>query len=462
MTLQFDSLVRDPVHGDIPLTAEELRVLDTAEMQRLRGVRQLGTAYLVYPGAQHTRFEHSLGTCHLVQRVVEGINQARAQDPATLGSFDADELRILRLAALVHDCGHIPFGHNIEDQTGLLPRHDRPEHFAHLLGNGTELGRALAATGVRDEVLATLAPNAVPGLPTVPVSWREMISGTVDADTLDYLLRDAHYTGLHLQYDPRVFNVFRLDRASQRVFVNLARKGYLREALLSEIVRCLEARFYFSERVYFHHAKVAAGALIAKAVEIGLVHGGLTHADLQATTDFGLLDLLAQAPVSDLEQRERLQFYLSAFHSRRLPKRIGVYPMYENHEVQDALIDRFYGPGSFEERQRLEARLGEAVRFAVGREVPVLVYCPAGSMQLKEARLLVRWPGQGELRPLSDYADQVPRLGDLNRSYTEGWKFYVFAMTDDTKALDALRELCREEFPGATSVLSARQSSTDG
>ena len=89
--LKFDNIVRDPVHGDIPLTAEELQILDTPEMQRLRNVRQLGAAYLVYPGAHHSRFEHSIGTAHLVSRLVTAINAVRADriDNQTLSSDDA-------------------------------------------------------------------------------------------------------------------------------------------------------------------------------------------------------------------------------------------------------------------------------------------------------------------------------------------------------------------------------------
>src|SRR5437762_6595500 len=97
------SVVRDPVHGDVHLTSEELALLDTPQMQRLRGVRQLGTAYLVYPGAQHTRFEHSIGTLHLTSRLVEAVNRNRELAPDGLLGIADDEERILRAAALVHD-----------------------------------------------------------------------------------------------------------------------------------------------------------------------------------------------------------------------------------------------------------------------------------------------------------------------------------------------------------------------
>lgn len=453
--LRYETIVRDPVHGDVALTREEMRVLDTVEMQRLRDVRQLGAAYLVYPGAQHSRFEHSIGTAHLATRMVSEINAARdrAAD-GRLGGYDEHELRIVRLAALVHDVTHLPFGHNIEDQTGLLPRHDVPERFAALLCGDGELARALAATGVRDEVMAVLAPEtAAPGR-EAPHHWRALVSGTIDADMLDYLARDALFTGLKLEYDPRIFGVFRVDRRSQRLYVDLGRQGYLKEAVLSEVIRCLEARYYFSERVYFHHAKIAAGSLISKAVEIGLLAGGLGFDELQRSTDAGLFERLGRARVEDPFLAERLGRYLDALAHRRLPRRVAVYPVYANEPIQADMIARFFGAGSAAERRATERAMSDELRRRRGRDVPVLLYCPAGHMQLKQAKLLVQWPGQEGLAPLSDYRTEVPRVGDLEQSYTRMWKFYVHALTDDPEDLAAAAAVCADFFPRAVNVLA--------
>ena len=119
-------ILRDPVHGDIELTREEMRVLDPPQFQRLRGVKQLGTAYLVFPGAMHSRFEHSVGTMHMTDRLTTAVNRNGQLAPTEFRSVDDEERRVLRFAALLHDVTHIPFGHNFEDQTGLLERHDTP------------------------------------------------------------------------------------------------------------------------------------------------------------------------------------------------------------------------------------------------------------------------------------------------------------------------------------------------
>jgi len=447
-----DRILRDPVHGDVPLTDEEMRVLDTPEMQRLRHVRQLGVTYLVYPGAQHARFEHSVGTAHLVGLMVEGIERAARRRGATSPVYDRDALRTLRLAALVHDATHLPFGHNIEDQTGLLPRHDRPERFAWLLSDETELGRLLGELGARDEVLSVLAPEAVGR--EAPSCRRELVSGTIDADLLDYLARDALFTGLRLGYDPRIFGVFEAEGPEGRLFVDLGRQGYLKEAVLSEIVRCLEARFYFSERVYYHHAKISAGVLVAKAVEIALLEGALSFEDLQRATDAGLLERLHRIEVRDPERRRRMAAFLEALARRRLPKRVAVYPAYANPGVQEELVRRFFGAGSADERRRVEEGMTADLARRVGEEVPMTLYCPAGHMQLKQARILVRWPGREDLAPLHAFRDEVPRLEDLERSYARSWKFYVHALSDRPAVLRHAAEVAAEWFPEARNVLA--------
>ncbi|MDP7061626.1 MAG: HD domain-containing protein [Planctomycetota bacterium] len=452
--LRFEGIIRDPVHGDIPLTSEELQVLDTAEMQRLRNVRQLGATHLIYPGAQHSRFEHSIGTAHLATRMAESVNNVRdSQSDGRLDGYDAHGLRIIRLAALVHDATHLPFGHNIEDQTGLLPRHDTPARFEKMFSEQTDLGRALRKTGAHHDVLSILAPDLVSDHASAPPHWRGLVSGTIDADMLDYLARDAMFTGLKLEYDPRIFNVFRVHRRSQELFVDLGRKGYLKEAVLSEVVRCLEARFYFSERVYYHHAKVAAGSLVAKAVEIVLLEQAVTFEQLQSATDSSLFELLAGAEIKDARRRALLDTYLLAWSRRKLPKRAAVYPVYANASFQQDLINRFFGAGSAEERRATERRMTESLAKRVGREIPIMLYCPSGQMQLKQAKMLVRWPGDSHLTRLSDHSSEIPRLADLENSYTRMWKFYVHALTNDSSELAAAGEVCAEYFPQATNVL---------
>ncbi|MBL8861622.1 MAG: HD domain-containing protein [Planctomycetes bacterium] len=448
------SVIRDPVHGDVHLTDEEMRVLDTPEMQRLRGIRQLGTAYLVFPGALHTRFDHSIGSLHMARAVIESVNRNFELDPAASVAIGEEEARVVRIAALVHDVTHVPFGHSIEDQDGIFGRHDLPHRFQGLLGKRTVLGRVLADLGVADDVLAIL--EASERARAIPPYWRQIVGGTLASDILDYLARDAYFTGLKLAVDPRITGYLKVDRATQNLYVDLAKHDLLREDILSEVVRLLEARYHFSERVYYHHAKVAAGALVARAVETALASGALREEDFYTQTDASVLDLLERGVErAPRAARERVRDLVTRFRERRLPKRACVFPAYENAAHQESLVGRFFAPGGAAARQELEARIADTARFATGREVDVIVYCPARAMQLKEARMHVRWPGVPGVAPLAQFQARVPRLADLEAGYRNLWKFYVFADAP-ADALPKVAEIAEAELAPAVNAYRPR------
>ena len=450
------SVLRDPVHGDIYLTHEELRLLDTQEMQRLRGIRQLGAAYLVFPGAVHTRFEHSIGTVHMAQKLIDSVNMSFQLDPAGTLPVSEEETRVIRVAALLHDVTHVPHGHSLEDQDGLFERHDSAYRYERMFAPSRALGRVLRDLGLHDQIISVLTRPGTPGRDDVPAYWGQMIGGTIAADILDYLARDAYFTGLKVAVDERVASYFKVDRTTGNLYIDLAKRDLLREDILSEIVRLLDSRYTFSERVYYHHAKVAAGALVARAVELCVRAQVLSEEDLYDCTDESLLESLLQASgrsqdqdlaltVSDLVQRYR---------QRKLYKRACVFPRYENEQAQEELTTRFFASGGAARRIETEARIAELVHFATGQQVKIIIYCPAQRMQLKEARIHVLWPGADSVEPIAAYADRVPRLNDLSRAYRDLWKFYVLADSSDPMILRKVQEVAAAELSGASNVYS--------
>jgi hypothetical protein len=277
----------------------------------------------------------------------------------------------------------------------------------------------------------------------------------VASDILDYLARDAYFTGLKFSVDSRVTSYFKIDRASGNLFIDLTKHDLLREDILSEIVRLLEARYYFSERVYYHHAKVVAGAMVARAVELALSEGAVSEEDFYDQTDASILDLLERRMEGKSpEIRRRAIALCESFRSRKLYKRACVFPRYQNEEFQTELVARFFAEGGAANRRDAEERIADLVRFATGSEVDIIVYCPARRMQLKEARIHVRWPGEEGVHPLARFAERVPRLSDLERSYRDLWKFYVFADTDDPALLAKVREIAVDELGQATNAYS--------
>src|SRR3954469_12229908 len=170
-------LIRDAVHGDIEMGSFEVELIDTPEFQRLRGIKQLGTAYLVFPSAMHTRFEHSLGTSWMAQRILGVIKRTQ--------TVAADEEQIIRVAALLHDITHIPFGHTLEDERRVLPRHDKDEERVDYFLRTSTVGRILKREGIQEAVLGTIKGS--------DSFASDIVGGAISADLLDYLRRDTYF-----------------------------------------------------------------------------------------------------------------------------------------------------------------------------------------------------------------------------------------------------------------------------
>jgi HD superfamily phosphohydrolase len=401
-------LIRDPVHGDVWLSPLEERVLDLPDVQRLRGIKQLGTAHLVYPGCVHTRFDHSLGVNALAKRIVESVRLAGTPVPVELEQH-------IGVAALLHDVTHVPYGHTLEDERCLFPRHDKGARLRMLL-DGT-LGEGLSALGVRDEVAAMLGAPA--SRVATPPAWaRQVVASTIDADLLDYLRRDSYFAGLAQNYDDRVFRYFVVEDG--QLAINMTKHGMERPDARSETVQLLRTRYFLTERVYYHHTKVAAGAMVSKAVELAREHGVLREDELLRLTDGQLFERLRCVPTSAAPD-PRIVALVERLERRALLKRGYVIsaltvPVLERR----ALVERFHdvAHARHEAEQELARHLG-------CDPAEVIIYCPALTV-MKEAAALVHTPA-GLVR-LNDSAGQPDReIEALEARYAALWRLYVFA-----------------------------------
>ncbi len=365
-------ILRDAVWGDLELEGELVDLLQCAELQRLRWIRQLGTAN---------------------------------------------------------------FGHTFEDERRIFPRHDGPERTAHFLGEGTQLGQSLAALGLRQPLLGFFGAGGTPPPPLVS----DLVSGTICSDLLDYLARDAFFTGIRRTYDERLFRYFAL--RDGRLVLRLAKGGLRREDAFSEVVHLLRLRYTLTERVYFHHAKVSSGALISKLVERA-VKGGLVVEDLYRLGDEGLLNLLGDRYAPRDAVLGRL---LGDLRARRLPKRAYVLTRRVGDALQEDLIARFHRDPA--QREGLEAELERDLGLEPGE---VIIYCPARGMAQKEARVRVE-VGDGEVVSLADL--ELREVEDLLEKHQDLWKFYVFVSARHDAARARLAALCEERF-GVPSELS--------
>jgi len=296
-------IIRDPLWKNIRVDPLALRLVDTPAFQRLRYVRQLGLAYLVYPGASHSRFEHALGAYHLAQRAL-----ALFAERGMEREISPDACRIVRCAAMLHDIGHYPFSHALEEIGAL--HHE-------------EVARPLITTGAVAAVLREeLGPDAperimalIRGRSSSPLQG--LISGSLDLDKIEYLKRDAFMCGVNYgDIDvERLLDSLQLVRdETGDSTVGISEKG------LSALESLLFAKYQMYRNVYWHHAVRSATAMYKRLVEGALRAGSLDAATLAAFTDEGLLHELAQRAPTPL---------LAALRERRLYKRLFECPAAE-------------------------------------------------------------------------------------------------------------------------------------
>jgi len=400
-------LIRDPIHGDVGLSPLEERVLDFPEIQRLRGIKQLGTASLVYPGCVHTRFDHSLGVNALSKRIVAAARESGTQ-------VESELEQLIGAGALLHDVTHVPFGHTLEDERRLFPRHDKGTRLVRLFAG--PLGKRLEALGLK-EPLAALLGIAGGASAAVPAWARQVIASTIDADLLDYLRRDAYFAGLAATYDDRIFRYFCVE--DDQLVINMTKHGMERPDARSETVQLLRLRYFLTERVYYHHTKVTAGAMISKAVELAQEHGVLNEDELLQLNDWTLLQRLRQIPTAALPEPHIVQL-ADRIERRALLKRgYVVSALSVPPEGRQALVTRFHeSPRNRREAEELLAR-------EIGCEPSeVIVYCPALTV-MKEAAALVRTP-KG-IRPLNAIDEESSaEIRALEARHAGLWRLYVF------------------------------------
>jgi len=261
--------IKDPVHGYVEVEAELLPLLDSPPVQRLRHVKQLGFSYLVYPGANHTRFEHSLGTMHLATILARHL----ALDPA--------DVLLIGAAGLLHDIGHGPFSHTSEAFLSEFAGHDHHQ-VDHLLGEPA------LASAIEE---ADLDPAAISALIRGEHPLADLIHGDLDADRMDYLLRDAHYTGVP-------YGTVDAQRLIQSSILHEGGLG-IGESGVQAAESLLIARTLMRPAVYFHHTSRIATSMLTLALcehAASGASGASREEDLRAIPlldDAGLCQVLA-------------------------------------------------------------------------------------------------------------------------------------------------------------------------
>jgi HD superfamily phosphohydrolase len=391
--------IKDPVHGYVYITEAEKAIIDSYPMQRLRRLRQLAGSEYVYPGANHTRFEHCIGVMYLAGKVVE--------NPNISGVVSDEEVDMARAAALLHDVGHGPFSHVFE-QLLIRDLDKTHEDITSWIIEKSELRDRVAKMGYVPEEVGKLAVGKLhkPGKAFLD----QIISSAVDVDKQDFIVRDTFHTGAEYGF----IDVFRLIHALDVLGEDLA----VEVGALSALEAFMIARIESFKSIYFHRVGRAAQIMLAMAMEQANEELGLTAfktpEEYMEMDDYTVWSALkhcekSKGIIADLEQRRMLKCaYERTFYQK------------------DMMVSNIFGREAY--RRQMQSEIAkeagvdtEAVVIDVPT-VPSVPYHHAVLMESMEIPVFSRTPSGGKaLQRLSDISKIFETLkGFMNilRVYT--------------------------------------------
>ncbi len=380
--------IRDAIHRNIALSGLEFALLDTSEVQRLRRIKQLGFTYLVYPSATHTRFEHSLGVMHIAGRVAQALG------------LDKESVELLRVCGLLHDVGHAPFSHTAEWIVEKFTQKPHEQVSEEIISRSA-ISDILSDNGIEKSDVADLLGGRLK-----PAS--DILSSDLDADRMDYLMRDSHYTGV-------AYGVVDLERMISTLKLHnnqlvLAGGTQAAESLL-------RARFLMYPSVYEHHTARIAEGMFSHAVERLLEDKIISAGDLSRLDDVDLVSILRGSKGYAKEMMDRID-------SRRLFKRALVLG---RTELGKPSVQKLVGlKQDYKVVERVEREIAEGAGLEHGQVLlDILDPLYANGVDLKILK-------DRKLYNASEISTSIRTLQEAQWDY---WFAYVFAPADSVEAV---------------------------
>jgi HD superfamily phosphohydrolase len=398
--------IKDPVHGYVYITEAEKEIIDSYPMQRLRRLRQLAGSEYVYPGANHTRFEHCVGVMYLAGKVVENPNVSRM--------VTDEEMDMTRIAGLMHDVGHGPFSHVFEQL--LIKDLDKThEDITSWIIEKGELSDKIAKMGYKPEEVGKLAVGKLHK--SGKAFLDQIISSAVDVDKQDFIVRDTFHTGAEYGF----IDVFRLIHALDVLGEDLA----VEQGALSALEAFMIARIESFKSIYFHRVGRAAQIMLAMAMEKADEELGLTAfktpEEYLAMDDYTVWAALktctaSKSIIDDLEKRHMLKCaYERTFYEK------------------DAMVSNIFGREAYRRQMQSEIANEAGVETAAVMidvpTVPSVPYHHAVLMQSMEIPVFSR----------SQVGKKTPyRLSDISK-IIENLKGFINILRVYTNAADRIK-----------------------
>lgn len=406
--------IRDPIHGYIFANAQEREVIDTSIVQRLRRIRQLAGCHLVYPGGQHSRFEHVIGCMFLAGRVGAVLESREF-------GFGRESTLKLRIAALLHDVGHGPFSHMFEEV--LAGKTDvTHEDMTQRIIRGTEIGDILRSHGFSKSEISDLA---VGKSKKEKRFMNEVIGGGLSVDIMDYLLRDSYFTGV--EYGK--VDIHRIINSFQVVGQELA----ISQAAVFAFEALMISRYQMFRAVYFHRTVRAAELMLIKSMILADKALNLTDLSLpnylSLTDEITLERIMTVDPAGDKELKLAKKLAID-YQRRRLLKCV----FEQTVQMRDSFLSSIFNQRRF--RESLEAQIADRAGVDIGDvwvDVPTAPSVPVSSARESFKEITVVRAGhenereRSRSRPPQSYTigiRELPLIGtisgymDIMRVYT--------------------------------------------
>ena len=433
----FDSAaatLRIPEELDIPLTPRVRQLIDTPEFARLRGISQLGLVSLVYPAANHTRFEHSLGVYRLALLYLKRL----ANDERFEATVRPEDAELFLVAALLHDLGHWPFCHPLEDmQLPSVPKHELFANSFLLEGEVADVLRDEWGINPRD-IVSLLSEKPRTASRKILSS---MLSGPIDVDKMDYLYRDSLHAGVPYgrQFDQgRLISSLCLNK--QGTGLAISEKGRTAAEMM------VFARYVMFSEVYWHHCVRSATAMLQRAFYS--LHGGINLDHLFRQAETPLIESLRQTAEGTAAE-DLLEGLFGA--TRGIYKRLAQYSLFQEPKIYERLARR-----SYPWLVACSESLASGVSQRLGQRVApheILIDAPPMGLEV-QFNIEVFFPKEDLYRPLAEVSPVVRTLA-LEQFDDYVKRVRVFA---HPRIADALRQL--DEFGDV--LLEAIDQTDDG
>jgi HD superfamily phosphohydrolase len=413
--------IRDSLYDLIPLTAADVALIETEAFLRLDRIQQLGFVSKVWPGAKHSRFEHSLGVYYLMHQALAALRNVYGPDWVS-----AEARRTALAAALLHDIGHYPFSHAIEELGPPVLSH---EAVGRAIIERGEIAETLESSWQVDPARVAAFINPRDGLPDDDRLLRGLLSGALDVDKLDYLPRDARncnvpYGGVDT---PRLLGSLRVAEVQGQRQIVVNDKG------ISPLYSLINARQEMFDNVYWHHTNRACMVMLLRAVQDALLAGCLSSETLTHHDDNSLTRVLSAAAMPDSTRD-----LIGSLQARRLHKRaIEISP-----RAGDLFghLNALYGDPS--QRRAIELGLARQLEDDLGEQVAsheVLIDIPKPERWRTDVWVSFEQPPVG-FRRLMPWVEVVGLGDDDLKRYEEHRRVIRIVTTD------RLREIVRRDW----------------